>query len=129
MEAFLKLLGAAVGLAVIALTLRSANKPMGLGFSLAAGAALLLALLEPLGEAVSVLREIAGSAGLETGQAALMFRLIGVAFAAEFAAQACRDAGEESIALRVELGAKLMLLTLSAPLLRQMARFILELTA
>ena len=49
--------------------------------------------------------------------------------ASALAAQACRDAGEESIALRVEMCAKIMLMTLSAPMLRQMAQLIGELTA
>ena len=60
---------------------------------------------------------------------ALMLKLLGVSFAAEFAAQACRDAGEDGIALRVELSAKVMLVILAAPLLRQLASMILELTA
>ena len=129
MADFWKLLGAAVGCAVIAMTLRAAHRPMGLAFSLAAGAALLLALAEPLREAVGTLRDIAAYAPAGNEQLALMLKLLGVSFAAEFAAQACRDAGEDGIALRVELSAKVMLVILSAPLLRQLARMILELTA
>lgn len=129
MADFWKLLGAAVGCAVIAMTLRAAHRPMGLAFSLAAGAALLLALAEPLREAVGTLRDIAACAPAGNEQLALMLKLLGVSFAAEFAAQACRDAGEDGIALRVELSAKVMLVILSAPLLRQLARMILELTA
>ena len=129
MDGFWKFLGLAVAAAVIALTLRSANKPFGLAFALAAGAALLLALTEPLREAVRAVGEIAQAAGAEDGRLTLIVRILGVAFAAEFAAQACRDAGEEGIALRVELSAKLALVALSAPLLRQMAGLIRELTA
>ena len=47
----------------------------------------------------------------------------------ELAAQACRDAGEEGLALHVETGAKVILLLLSAPLLRQLAGLVMELTA
>ena len=45
------------------------------------------------------------------------------------AADACRDAGEEGRALHVETGAKVILLLLSAPLLRQLAGLVMELTA
>ena len=129
MDSFWKFLGLAVAAAVIALTLRSADKPFGLAFALAAGAVLLLALTEPLREAVRTVGEIAQAAGAEDGRLSLIVRILGVAFAAEFAAQACRDAGEEGIALRVELSAELALVALSAPLLRQMAGLIRELTA
>lgn len=129
MTEYLKFLAAAVGLALIGLTLRAANKPYGTVFSLLAGLALLLALWDSLGEALRLLKQLAESASLPQGYAALAAKMLGVAFAAEFAAQACRDAGEEGIALRVELSAKLLLVLLSGPLLRQMARLILELTA
>ena len=129
MADFWKILGAAVACAVMALTLRAAHRPMATVFSLGAGAVLLLALLEPLGQAVELLRGIAAYAPEGREQLAMMLKLLGVSFAAEFAAQACRDAGEDGMALRVELSAKVMLVILAAPLLRQLAGMILELTA
>ncbi|MBR1607628.1 MAG: hypothetical protein IJ664_07940 [Clostridia bacterium] len=129
MADFWKIMGAAVACAVMALTLRAAHRPMATVFSLGAGAVLLLALLEPLGQAVELLRGIAAYAPEGREQLALMLKLLGVSFAAEFAAQACRDAGEDGMALRVELSAKVMLVILAAPLLRQLAGMILELTA
>ena len=129
MADFWRFLGAAVGLAVIGLTLRQGHRVMGTAFSLLAGAALLLALVPSLRQAVQTLQMLSDYANLEAGQTATILKLLGVGFAAEFAAQACRDAGEESLALRVELAAKVLLLVLSAPLLEEMARLILELTA
>lgn len=129
METFWKFLGLAMASAVIALTLRAADKPMGLAFSLFAGTALLLALIDPLKEAADTLAEIVRAADADREHLTLILKMLGVAVASELAAQACRDAGEESIALRVELSAKLMLTVLAAPILRQMAQLIGELTA
>ena len=61
--------------------------------------------------------------------AAFLPMWLGVALVSELAAQACRDAGEEGLALHVETGAKVILLLLSAPLLRQLAGLVMELTA
>ena len=85
--------------------------------------------LDKLGEAADVLRELAQCAQLQEGQLALILRILGVALVSELAAQACRDAGEEGLALHVETGAKVILLLLSAPLLRQLAGLVMELTA
>ena len=129
MDNFWKFLGLAVMAAVIALTLRTANKPIGIVFSLAAGVILLLAMLDPMTQAAETLSQIARAAESDREQIALILKMLGVSCAAELAAQACRDAGEEGIALRIEMSAKLMLVVLSAPFLRQMAQLILELTA
>ncbi|MBQ9299479.1 MAG: hypothetical protein IJ214_03095 [Clostridia bacterium] len=129
MDGFWKFLGLAVMAAVIALTLRTANKPFGTVFSLAAGAMLLLALIDPMKQAAETLSEIARAAENDQEHVTLILKMLGVSFAAELGAQACRDAGEESIAMRIEMSAKIMLVVLAAPMLRQMAQLILELTA
>ncbi len=129
MGSFARFLGLAVGAAILALTLREAHRPLGTAFSLFAGAVVLLALGSRLEEAVQALGEIAAYTSLAGEETALILKMLGVSFAAEFAAQACRDAGEESMAMRVELGGKVMLLILAAPLLRAMAALILEMTA
>ena len=129
MQDFWRFAGTAVGMAVIALTLRGGHRPIGMAVSMLAGAALLLTLATPLREAADTLRALADGAHLPQGNTALILRMLGVSVAAEFAAQTCRDAQEESLALRVELAARVLLLSLAAPLLRQVAQLILELTA
>ena len=128
MESVYRLLGLAVGMAVIALTLRTGSKSYAAVFSLLAGAALLLMLMQPLGNAVRAFADMAAKAQVQSGQVTLILKLLGVAFAAEFAAQACRDAGEEGLAMRVELGAKAALLSISAPLFEQLCALIASLT-
>lgn len=129
MDAYWRYLGAALLCAVIALTVREGHRAMGTAFALAAGAALLMPLLAYLREAVETLKAIASYADLGGERMALIVKMLGIAFAGEFAAQACRDAGEGGIAMRVELCGKVLLLLLAAPLLREMAELILEMTA
>lgn len=124
----MRFLGMAAGAAVLAMTVRSAHREMGAVFSMACGAALLLLLTEKLKEAAAAFGEMAQLAQIDQGMTALILKVLGVAMLAEFAAQACRDAGEEGIALRVETGGKLMLVTLSVPVLQKITRLILEMT-
>lgn len=124
----MRFLGMAAGAAVLAMTVRSAHREMGAVFSMACGAALLLLLTEKLKEAAAAFGEMTQLAQIDQGMTALILKVLGVAMLAEFAAQACRDAGEEGIALRVETGGKLMLVTLSVPVLQKITRLILEMT-
>ena len=121
------------GLAVLgaraAVMLKRQHQALGWAAAAFAGAAVLLLALDKLGEAADVLRELAQCAQLQEGQLALILRILGVALVSELAAQAFRDAGEEGLALHVETGAKVILLLLSAPLLRQLAGLVMELTA
>lgn len=128
MTYFIKFLALAVGTAIIALTVRSAHREMGAVFSIAAGIVLLLVLLDKLGEVVAVLRDMAQYAQLEDVQVGVILKVLGVSFLTEFAAQACRDAGEAGVAMRVELGGKVLLVLISLPLVKEIVEIILELT-
>lgn len=128
MTSFIKFLALAVGTAIIALTVRSAHREMGAVFSIAAGIVLLLVLLDKLGEVVAVLRDMAQYAQLEDVQVGVILKVLGVSFLTEFAAQACRDAGEAGVAMRVELGGKVLLVLISLPLVKEIVEIILELT-
>ena len=128
MGEFWRFLGVAATAATLAMTLRSAHKEMGAAFAAVSGLVLMLLLADKLQLAVDAAARIAAQAALEKEQTAGVIRVLGIAMIVEFAAQACRDAGEEGIALRVELGGKVMLAVLSLPLLEEIANVIMELT-
>lgn len=128
MEGFSRFLGLAAGGAVLGMTVRGAHKEMGAVVSLACGAMLFLLLGDKLREAVGAFQDMAQLAAIDENKTALILRVLGISLLSEFAAQACRDAGENGIALRVELGGKVMLLTLSLPLLQEITQLILEMT-
>ncbi len=45
-----------------------------------------------------------------------LLRIIGVAYLAEFGSQVCRDAGEGSLASRIEFAAKILILVMAIPI-------------
>lgn len=128
MDAFLKFLSLAFGVAMLAMTVRSAHGGMGAVFSLSCGAVLLLLVTQRLGQVIEAFYQLSALVPVGQEHIALILKVLGVSMLSEFAAQACRDAGEEGIALRVELGGKVMLLTLSLPLLEKIAQLIVDLT-
>ncbi len=47
----------------------------------------------------------------------IIFKIIGIAYIAEFASSICSDAGENAIASKVELGGKVLILVISSPII------------
>ena len=56
-----------------------------------------------------------------------MFKAAGICFLAQFAGDACRDAGETALASRVETAARLAMTAAALPLFRQLAEMALTL--
>lgn len=94
------------------------TKPM-FAFLLAAATGILifLFLIGKIGGVISTLQRLAESSGMETVYLKTVFKIIGIAYIAEFGAQIVRDAGQESIASKIELAGKVLIMTLAVPII------------
>ncbi len=115
--------------AVLSLVLRDVRPELALVVSLAAGALILAAVIGKVGDVVAVMGSLAERANLAQGYLSTLLRVVGVAYVAEFGAQACRDAGAGSIAAKVELGGKLIVLAASAPIVAELVTLVLGMLA
>lgn len=61
------------------------------------------------------MRSLAERAELSDAALPLLLRILGIASLCELGAQMCRDIGEGGIAAKVEMGGKVMVLSLSLP--------------
>ena len=111
----------AIGLVGMLLTLlvRPYRSDLATLCAMATGA---IVLLSVLGQATGLLTELARISEQFHVDAALfttMLKITGIAYIAEFGKQACKDAGEGAIASKIELGAKILLLAMCVPIVRQ----------
>lgn len=120
-----------VGLGLIAtmlvVILREYRPDLAMQVSIAAGALVMLLVLNRITGALNVITETAVSAGINLVYLHTLLRVIGIAYLAEFGAQVCRDAGENSIASRVELAAKVIILVMAVPIIVEIMESVLRL--
>jgi stage III sporulation protein AD len=120
-----------VGLGLVAtllvVILREYRPELAMQVSLAAGVIVMLLVINRIVGAVQVITETAVGAGINLVYLQTLLRIIGIAYLAEFGAQACRDAGESSIAARVELAAKVIILVMAVPVIVEIMESILRL--
>ncbi len=110
---------AALGIlaAVLALVIRQYRPELAMQISLALGVVVFLFLAAQLSGVITVVRSLFDRAGLLPEYFLVIVKATGIAFIAEFAGQACRDANEQGIAQKVELGGKVLILFLALPVL------------
>lgn len=65
---------------------------------------------------VQVLTNMAKNADVDFVFFTTILKIIGIAYIVEFGAQISRDAGEESIASKIELGGKVIIMVLAIPI-------------
>lgn len=121
--------GVAIAAAVLAVVLRRYHAEYGLLISLGAGAALLLVLLQSLPQVFSQFQSLLQAAALPAETGSTLLKALGACWLAQFAADACRDAGEGALASKVELAGKTAVLLLILPLFAEVANLALNLAS
>ena len=115
----LRILGIGMVTAVLSLLVKQHRPELALAIPILGGAAIFFCVAPYLRAIVEVFENLAEQAGLPNQYLRLILKMIGVAYLCEFAAELCRDAGEASVAGKIELGGKLLIFSLSLPIVYQ----------
>lgn len=116
--------------AVVALVLlRPARPEIATLLALAVTAVIFAAILPDILDIVHLLRNLASQGGVEPSYLGAVLRIIGVAYLTEFGAQVARDAGEGAVASKVEMGGKVLVLTMALPILLGILQLVVRLLA
>ncbi len=102
--------------AVILIVLVKNYKPeLGMLTALACSLLILYFLIDSLKYAVAYISNLYN--GLETGKTyfPIIIKVLAIAYITEFTSQLCKDAGETSIASKVELGGKIIIFCVAIP--------------
>jgi len=113
----LPLLGLGLLATILLVTLRPFRPELAMLLSVGAGAVLLALVLGRLGSVIQTIEEMAARAELQPFFLRTALKVVGVAYLAGFAAQVCRDAGEGTMAGKVELVGKVAILVLALPVM------------
>ena len=102
---------------LLSILLRQYRQELALCVSIAGGSVILLMLVPYIKDVLDGIDMIVSFADVDNNYISLIIRVISIAYITEFGAGVARDAGEGAIAMKVELGGKLVIFTLCLPVL------------
>ena len=108
---------AAVCAALLAMQFKGQKGEYGIYISIAAGMVICFGILSKLSSILDTIRAIGSMIRIEGSYLAILLKMLGITYAAEFASNICRDCGNQTLAVQIELFGKLAVLVLSMPIL------------
>lgn len=82
-----------------------------------AGIMIFLSLIGKITDVIQVLKNLANQAHVNQLFLETVLKIIGIAYIAEFGAQVTRDAGQGSIASKIELAGKVLIMVMAIPII------------
>ncbi len=120
----LRIIGIGLVTAILSLLIRQHRPELAIAIPMLGLAAIFFCLAPHLEGTVTIFRQLANRIGLESRYLQLMLKIIGIAYLCQFSAELCRDAGEASVAGKIELAGKLLILSLSMPMVYQLLQLV-----
>lgn len=113
----IQIVGLGLIAAVLILVIRE-QKPL-FAFLLAAftGVYIFLVMAGKIEAVIAVLERLAERSGIPGIYLETILKIIGIAYIAEFGAQIVRDAGQESVASKIEFAGKMFILVMAVPII------------
>lgn len=118
----------AVGMAAVIMTAllkgyRSELVPfIGIGAALIIGSVIVWDLYD----LIEVIKDVADKADISSSYIAVMIKMLGIAYISEIATSMCRDSGNNMIAGQIEIFAKISMLSVSVPVIKNLINTIME---
>ena len=122
----LKIIGIGLIALIIIVMLKQYKPEFVIYVSLIAGALILFIVVDKLTGIINLLQSLASKASINTEFLTFLIKITGIAFLSEFAVSICKDAGEVAIANKMEIGAKIIIISMSIPIISSLLEIILK---
>ncbi len=122
----IKIIGIALIALIIIILLKQYRPEFAVYISLLTGVLILVLVMDQLAGIISLLQSLANKTSINMTFLSLLIKITGIAFLSEFAVSICRDSGEGAIASKIEIGSKIVIISMSIPIISSLLEIILK---
>ena len=126
MEDIIKIVAIALISLSLIILIKQYRPEFALYISLIAGCIILFLSMDKFEKIINLLNQICDKSGINKNFLNLLLKMTGIAYLTEFAINICKDAGEISIANKVEVGSKAIIIVMSIPIISNLLEIVLK---
>ena len=122
----LKIIGIGLISLIIIIIIRQYRPEFTLYVSLLAGAIILLLITDKIGAIINLLTTLSNKTTINNDFLTLLIKITGIAFLTEFAVSISKDSGESAIANKIDIGGKVIIVSMSIPIIASLLETVIE---
>lgn len=122
----IKIIGIALIALIIIIMLKQYRPEYAIFISILTGILILFLVMDRLTGIINLIETIQDKFSINTQFIALLIKITGIAFLSEFAVSVCKDSGEAAIASKIEIGSKIIIISMSIPIISSLLEIILK---
>ena len=127
MDEVIKIIGIGLISLIIIIIIKQYKPEFAVYISIIAGVIIISLTLKRLEDIINLLKNIGNKSGINNEFLEILLKITGIAFLAEFAVNLCKDSGESAIASKIEMGTKVVIISMSIPIISSLLEVITKL--
>lgn len=113
----IKIIGIAFIAVIIIVILKQYRPEFAIYASIIAGVLILAIASNTLSGIIDMIKSISNKTNINSEFLVILIKITGIAILTEFAVSICKDAGESAIASKVDVGGKIIIISMSIPII------------
>ena len=122
----IKIIGIGLVAVIIIVILKQYRPEFAMYVSIGAGILIFALIATKLYGIIDVLKSIANKSSINNKFLVLLIKITGIAILTEFTVSLCKDSGESAIANKVDLGGKVIIMSMSIPIMSSLLETIIN---
>lgn len=122
----IKIIGVGLCALIIIIVLKQYKPEFAIYISILAGAIILAMSVANISGVINLMKDISSEANINSQFLGIILKITGIAILTEFAISICKDSGETAIANKIDIGGKVIIITISLPIISSLLETILK---
>lgn len=121
-----KIIGIGLIALVIIVIIKQYKPEFTIYVSLITGIIIIFLVLDKVSGIINILTTLSKKAGINATYLSILLKITGIAILTEFGISICKDAGETAIANKIEFGGKIIIISISIPIISALLEVIMQ---
>jgi stage III sporulation protein AD len=121
-----KVIGIGLVSLIIIVLLKQYKPEYALYVSLIAGVLIISLVIGKIAGIIDILKSLANKSSINNEFLILLIKITGIAILTEYAVSVCKDTGESAIASKVDFGGKILIMSMSIPIMSSLLETIIK---
>ena len=121
-----KIIGIGLIALIIIVIIKQYKPEFAIYVSLGAGILIFALIAAKMSGIIDILKSLASKTAINSDFLVLLIKITGIAILTEFAVSICKDSGESAIASKIDLGGKVIIMSMSIPIMSSLLETIIR---
>ena len=122
----IKIIGIGLISLIIIIILKQYRPEFTIYGAIIAGVLIIALSMDKLAGIINILTTLSNKTGINSEYLGILLKITGIAILTEFAVSICNDAGESAIATKIDLGGKIIIISISIPIIVALLELIVK---